>query len=61
MMSSCYLVNRSFFEKGDRLGALVRKEPYSVASELTDVPNRPNIQLHIGNFLDDGVGCILIR
>ncbi len=28
--------------------------------ELTDVPNRPNIQLHVGNFLADGVGCILI-
>jgi hypothetical protein len=28
--------------------------------ELTDVPNRRNIQLHIGNFLADGIGCILI-
>jgi hypothetical protein len=28
--------------------------------ELTDVPNRHNIQLHVGNFLADGVGCILI-
>jgi hypothetical protein len=28
--------------------------------ELTDVPDRTNIQLHIGNFLSDGVGCIMI-
>jgi hypothetical protein len=28
--------------------------------ELTDVPNRSNIQLHIGNTLADGVGCIMI-
>lgn len=28
--------------------------------ELTDVPNRPNIQLHVGNFVADGVGCILM-
>jgi hypothetical protein len=28
--------------------------------ELIDVPNRPNIQLHVGNFAADGVGCILI-
>jgi hypothetical protein len=28
--------------------------------ELTDVPNRSNVQIHVGNFLADGVGCILI-
>jgi len=28
--------------------------------ELIDVPNRENVQLHVGNFLADGVGCILL-
>jgi len=28
--------------------------------ELTDVPNRENVQLHVGNFLADGLGCILL-
>lgn len=28
--------------------------------ELVNVPNRGNIQLHIGNFVADSVGCILI-
>jgi hypothetical protein len=28
--------------------------------QLTDVPGRTGIQLHVGNFLADGVGCILI-
>lgn len=28
--------------------------------ELTDVPGRTNIQIHLGNFLADGVGCILV-
>jgi hypothetical protein len=28
--------------------------------ELTDVPKRPHVQLHLGNFVADGVGCILI-
>ena len=28
--------------------------------ELRDVPNRGNIQLHVGNFVADSLGCILI-
>jgi hypothetical protein len=28
--------------------------------ELSDVPGRTNIQLHVGNFIADGVGCVLI-
>ncbi|WP_299582659.1 DUF5675 family protein [Mucilaginibacter sp.] len=28
--------------------------------ELVGVPNRPNIQIHIGNVLDDTKGCILV-
>jgi hypothetical protein len=28
--------------------------------ELRDVPKRGNIQLHVGNFVADSVGCILI-
>ena len=28
--------------------------------ELIDVPQRTNIQLHIGNFIPDGVGCLLV-
>jgi hypothetical protein len=28
--------------------------------ELKSVPNRQNIQLHVGNFVSNGVGCILI-
>jgi hypothetical protein len=28
--------------------------------ELRDVPKRGNIQLHIGNFVADSLGCILI-
>jgi hypothetical protein len=28
--------------------------------ELTDVPGRTHVQLHVGNFVADGVGCILI-
>jgi Family of unknown function (DUF5675) len=28
--------------------------------ELTDVPGRTNVQLHVGNFVADGLGCVLI-
>jgi len=28
--------------------------------ELSDVPGRTNIQLNVGNFVADGVGCVLI-
>lgn len=28
--------------------------------ELKNVPDRSPIQLHVGNFISDGVGCILI-
>jgi hypothetical protein len=28
--------------------------------ELRDVPKRGNIQLHVGNFVADSLGCILI-
>lgn len=28
--------------------------------ELKNVPGRGNIQLHVGNFIADGVGCILV-
>jgi hypothetical protein len=28
--------------------------------ELSDVPRRENVQIHIGNYVPDGVGCILI-
>jgi hypothetical protein len=28
--------------------------------ELTDVPMRDNVQIHVGNFIADGVGCILL-
>ena len=28
--------------------------------ELTDVPNRPHVQLHMGNFVADGAGCIFV-
>jgi len=28
--------------------------------ELLDVPNRDNVQIHLGNFLDDIDGCILL-
>jgi hypothetical protein len=28
--------------------------------ELSDVPGRTNVQLHVGNFVADGLGCVLI-
>lgn len=28
--------------------------------ELTDVPNHSNIQLHVGNFVADSLGCVLV-
>jgi len=28
--------------------------------ELTDVPQREHIQIHIGNVVPDGIGCILL-
>jgi Family of unknown function (DUF5675) len=28
--------------------------------ELTDVPKRERVQLHVGNFVADTVGCILL-
>jgi hypothetical protein len=28
--------------------------------ELTDVTGRENVQLHVGNFVADGVGCLLL-
>ena len=28
--------------------------------ELTDVPGRSNVQIHVGNFVADGIGCVLI-
>jgi Family of unknown function (DUF5675) len=28
--------------------------------ELDDVPDRPNVQIHVGNFVANSVGCILV-
>lgn len=35
------------------------KRGYEVV-ELRDVPNRENVQIHIGNTVEDTLGCILV-
>lgn len=41
--------------------AFVRNSPSNgQCIELKDVPNRTHIQIHIGNYLSDILGCILV-
>ncbi len=52
--------NISCIPEGTYKGKLVNSPKHGICYELQDVPDRTDVQIHIGNYPKDTLGCILV-